>query len=148
MKKFCKINEILSSPKRVQKFSSYLLFSDHKTLEAKKEDISKVVKFQKITNLKRGNIGKKIKEPKFNECIKLNKQIEELKKKKEDLNKEEMCRIFDEYKKHNFFEKNNVSKNTLLNCLIGEDNLMYELYQQNKKEKKWMKYFQIVDFIK
>ena len=48
-----------------------------------------------------------------------------------------MSRIFEEFKKNKYYEKYNVDKNTLINALIGEDNLMTEIYNQRKKEKQY-----------
>ena len=101
--------------------------------------IPKEIKFKDIDKYtSRKNIGllKEDKTIKFKECIELSKEIEKLKKIKNDLKNKEMCRIFEEFRKHKDYEKYNVDKKTLINALIGEDNLMTEMYNQNKKEKQ------------
>ena len=101
-------------------------------------EIPDFIKFKDIDKytLKNNNyLIKKTKNIKFEECVHLSKEIEKLKKIKEELKNKEMCRIFEEFKKNKYYEKYNVDKNTLINALIGEDNLMTELYNQKKKEK-------------
>jgi len=71
----------------------------------------------------------------FNNCILLNKQIEELKRKKEDLKNKEMDRIFFEYQKNKYYERYNVDKSEVIKALVGEENLLSEIHQQNKKDK-------------
>ena len=97
------------------------------------------LKFNDIKNytLKNKNIFKSNKEIKFEECIQLNKQMEKIKKIKEDLKNKEMCRIFEEYRKNKYYEKYNVEKDILINALVGEDNLINEMYNQKKKEKQF-----------
>ena len=79
---------------------------------------------------------KKHKEINVEECLDLIKQMEKLKKLKDDLKNKEMCRIFDEYRKNKYYERYNVEKSTLLNALVGEENLFMEIYNQDKKEKQ------------
>ena len=97
------------------------------------------LKFNDIKNytLKNKNIFKSNKEIKFEECIQLNKQMEKIKKIKEDLKNKEMGRIFEEYRKNKYYEKYNVEKDILINALVGEDNLINEMYNQKKKEKQF-----------
>ena len=102
-------------------------------------EIPREIKFKDIDRYtSRKNIGllKEDKTIKFKECIELSKEIEKLKKIKNDLKNKEMCRIFEEFRKNKYYEKYNVDKKTLINALIGEDNLMTEMYNQNKKEKQ------------
>ena len=60
---------------------------------------------------------------------------------KENLKNKEMNRIFIEYQKNHYFERYNVDKNTLLNALVGEENLMTEVYNQSKRENQYNDYF-------
>ena len=102
-------------------------------------EIPREIKFKDIDRYtSRKNIGllKEDKTIKFKECIELSKEIEKLKKIKNDLKNKEMCRIFEEFRKNKYYEKYNVDKKTLINALIGEDNLMTEMYNQNKTEKQ------------
>lgn len=100
-------------------------------------DIPNIYKFKDINKytLKNNDFLKTNLNTKFKECILLNKEIAKLRKIKEYLKNKEMCRIFDEYQKNKYYQKYNVDKKTLLNALIGEEKLVTELYNQNKKEK-------------
>ena len=72
---------------------------------------------------------------KYRQCLLLNKEIEQLKKIKEQLKNKEMSRIFNEYYKNNYYQRYNVDKTILLSALIGEDNLKKEMKNQSIKEK-------------
>ena len=102
-------------------------------------EIPNEIKFKDIDKYtSRKNIGllKKDKANKFNECIEMSKEIEKLKKIKLEMKNKEMNRIFEEFRKNKYYEKYNVDKKTLINALIGEDNLMAEMYIQSKKDKQ------------
>ena len=95
------------------------------------------VKDGEIYNLKNDSLLKEKQNVKLRDCFLLNKQKEELKKKKEDLKNKEMERIFIEYKRNKYYERYNVDKNEVIKALVGEENLLPEIYQQNKKEKQF-----------
>ena len=48
-----------------------------------------------------------------------------------------MERIFIEYKRNKYYERYNVDKNEVIKALVGEENLLPEIYQQNKKDKQF-----------
>ena len=98
--------------------------------EIKFKDIDKYTSRKNIRLLKKDKVNQ------FKECIELSKEIEKLKAIKQDLKNKEMNRIFEEFGKNKYYEKYNVDKKTLINALIGEDNLMAEMYIQSKKEKQ------------
>ena len=56
---------------------------------------------------------------------------------KEDLKNKEIDRIFTEYQKNKYYERYNVDKNEVIKALVGEENLMHEIYHQNKKDKQF-----------
>jgi len=62
--------------------------------------------------------------------------MEKLKMIKEDLKNKEIDRIFTEYQKNKYYERYNVEKNEVIKALVGEENLMHEIYHQNKKDKQ------------
>ena len=62
--------------------------------------------------------------------------MEKLKMIKEDLKNKEIDRIFTEYQKNKYYERYNVDKNEVIKALVGEENLMHEIYHQNKKDKQ------------
>lgn len=95
------------------------------------------VKDGEIYNVKNDNLLKENQIVKLNDCFLLNKQMEELKKIKEDLKNKEMDRIFTEYQKNKYYERYNVDKNEVIKALVGEENLMHEIYHQNKKDKQF-----------
>ena len=95
------------------------------------------VKDGEIYNVKNDNLLKQNQIVKLNDCFLLNKQMEELKKIKEDLKNKEMDRIFTEYQKNKYYERYNVDKNEVIKALVGEENLMHEIYHQNKKDKQF-----------
>ena len=95
------------------------------------------VKDGEIYNIKNDNLLKENQIVKLNDCFLLNKQMEELKRNKEDLKNKEMDRIFIEYQKNKYYERYNVDKNEVIKALVGEENLMHEIYYQNKKDKQF-----------
>ena len=100
---------------------------------------NKIMSFKELDKytLKTTNdLLKKHKDMKFEKCFDLLKEMDKLKKMKDDLKNKEMSRIFNEYRKNKYYERYNVDKNTLLKALVGEENLIMEIYNQNKKEKQ------------
>lgn len=61
-----------------------------------------------------------------------------LKKEKDELRIKEMIRIFKEFQKNNYQEKFQVDKKTVINALIGEDNLENELIRQERRERDYI----------
>ena len=61
-----------------------------------------------------------------------------LKKEKDELRIKEMNRIFKEFQKNNYQEKFQVDKKTVINALIGEDNLENELIRQERRERDYI----------
>ncbi len=49
-----------------------------------------------------------------------------------------MDRIFKEFQKNNYQKRFQVEKKTVINALIGEDNLQNELFKQAKREKEYI----------
>ena len=94
------------------------------------------VKNGEIYNVNNDNVLKEFQIVKLNDCFLLNKQMEKFKKIKEDLKNKEMDRIFTEYQKNKYYERYNVEKNEVIKALVGEENLMHEIYHQNKKDKQ------------
>ena len=70
--------------------------------------------------------------------LNLNKKLNNLRKKKEDMKLEEMNRIFKEFQRNDYAEKFNIDKVTVISALIGEDNLNSEMVKQSKREKKYI----------
>ena len=133
--------EIMAKAKKTYKYESPIFVhgDPNHYYEENTDEIPNDIKFKDINNFTlkiSKNLFEKNKEVKFEECIYLNNQMEQLKKIKEELRNKEMGRIFDEYRKNKYYEKYNVDKNTLLSALIGEDHLISEMYNQNKKEKQ------------
>jgi len=65
------------------------------------------------------------------------KEKENLKNFYENLKKNEMNRIFDEYLKNNYYQRFKVEKNVVLSALIGEDNILPELNKQAREAKMY-----------
>ena len=61
-----------------------------------------------------------------------------LKKEKEELKIKEMDRIFYEFQKNNYKERFQIDKKTVINALIGEDNLENELIKQDRRERDYI----------
>ena len=70
--------------------------------------------------------------------LKLNKKLNNLKKKKENMKLTEMTRIFKEFQRNDYGQRFNIDKISLISALIGEDNVNSELIRQSKREKKYI----------
>lgn len=68
----------------------------------------------------------------------LNKTLNNLRKKKETMKTNEMTRIFNEFQKNNYSQRFNIDKISVINALIGEDNLNGELVKQAKRMKQYI----------
>ena len=68
----------------------------------------------------------------------LNKSLNNLRKKKETMKTNEMTRIFNEFQKNNYAQRFNIDKISVINALIGEDNINGELVKQAKREKQFI----------
>lgn len=68
----------------------------------------------------------------------LNKTLNSLRKKKETMKTNEMTRIFNEFQKNNYAQRFNIDKISVINALIGEDNINGELVKQAKREKQYI----------
>ena len=68
---------------------------------------------------------------------KYSKKQKNLKKKQDEMKKNEMDRIFNEYLRNNYYQRYKVEKNVVLSALIGEDNINNELNKQIKRAKKF-----------
>ena len=49
-----------------------------------------------------------------------------------------MTRIFNEFQKNNYAQRFNIDKISVINALIGEDNINGELIKQAKREKQYI----------
>ena len=84
------------------------------------------------------NTKKKITDEQMKKLIEYQNKIKEkenLKNFYENLKKNEMNRIFDEYLKNNYYQRFKVEKNVVLSALIGEDNILPELNKQAREAK-------------
>ena len=70
--------------------------------------------------------------------LNLNKKLNNLRKKKENMKTDEMTRIFKEFQKNDYEIKFNIDKVSVISALIGEDNLNSEMVKQSKREKKYI----------
>ena len=70
--------------------------------------------------------------------LNLNKKLNILKKKKENLKLNEMSRIFKEFQRNEYGEKFNIDKKSVISALLGEDNVKSEMIKQVKREKKYI----------
>ena len=70
--------------------------------------------------------------------LNLNKKLNNLRKKKENMKTDEMTRIFKEFQKNDYELKFNIDKISVISALIGEDNLNSEMVKQSKREKKYI----------
>lgn len=61
-----------------------------------------------------------------------------LKRKRDELKIKEMDRIFKMFQRNNYEEKYHIEKSTVINALVGEDNLESELFKQEKREREYM----------
>ena len=106
-------------------------------LKDKIPEILKVVEFGKLIN----NTGYYLKQEeikKIENYFKYCKELNVLRKKKDNMKLNEMNRIFKEFQKNNYEQKFNVDKTTVICALIGEDNINAELLRQDKREKKYI----------
>ena len=86
------------------------------------------------------NRKKKITDEQMKKLIEYQNKIKEkesLKNFYENLKKNEMNRIFDEYLKNNYYQRFKVEKNVVLSALIGEDNILPELNKQAREAKMY-----------
>ena len=70
--------------------------------------------------------------------LNLNKKLNNLRKKKENMKTDEMTRIFKEFQKNDYEIKFNIDKVSVISALIGEDNLNSEMVKQSKRERKYI----------
>ena len=133
--------EFMAKAKKMSKELTTLFIRgdpNHYYEEENEVEIPKVIKFKDIDKyiLKKSTILFEKAKDKVEKSLLLHKEIKKLKKEKEEMKNKEMERIFKEFRYKKYYEKYNVDKNTILNALIGEDNLKVEIYNQNKKEKQ------------
>ena len=81
--------------------------------------------------------GEEIK--KVQNYLKLNKKLNNLRKKKENMKLNEITRIFKEFQRNDYGQRFNIDKISVMSALIGEDNANSELIKQAKREKNILK---------
>ena len=79
-----------------------------------------------------------LKSNEFQTYLNLSNELFQLKQEKEKLKFREMDRIFKEFQKNNYQKRFQVDKKTVINALIGEDNVQNEMFKQSKKEKEYI----------
>ena len=92
-------------------------------------------------NNKNNSITKENEALKSNEYLNysnLSNELFLLKKEKDELKIKEMNRIFKEFQRNNYKERFQVDKKTVINALIGEDNLDNELIRQERRERDYI----------
>lgn len=119
------IEGIQGDPNHYQIYNKELIENNSKEIKIKDGDL---FNYRNSSLLKEKHVM-------FKDCLLLNRQMEELKRKKEDLKNKEMDRIFTEYKRNKYYERYNVDKSVVIKALVGEENLLSEIYHQKKKDK-------------
>jgi hypothetical protein len=115
----------------------YFLYNNQKKKAYKLNDIQNYFN----ENNKNNYIAKENEALKSNEYLNysnLSNELYLLKKEKDQLKIKEMDRIFKEFQKNNYKEKFQIDKKTVINALIGEDNLENELFRQEKRERDYI----------
>ena len=104
------------------------------------DHIPKILKVKDLAKMTRKSgyfmSGDEIK--KVQNYLNLNKKLNNLRKKKENMKFNEMTRIFKEFQRNGYGEKFNIDKISVISALIGEDNVKSELIKQTKREKKYI----------
>jgi len=148
-----KNNNITLSSKQGISFKSSKNFNKHLNTKEKSVDYflykNPKKKIYKLNDMKiffnENNINNSI--IKDNETLKsieyqdysnLSNELFLLKKEKEELKIKEMDRIFNEFQKNNYKERFQIDKKTVINALIGEDNLENELIKQDRRERDYI----------
>ena len=122
---------------RMGKSVDYFLYKNPKKKAYKVNDIQKYFN----ENNKNNSVSKEKEALKSNEYLNysnLSNELFLLKKEKDELRIKEMDRIFKEFQKNNYKERFQVDKKTVINALIGEDNLENELIRQERREKDYL----------
>lgn len=114
----------------------------YKNAKKRQYKINELQKFFDENNKNRNhasfNENDTLKSNEFQTYLNLTNELFQLKQEKEKLKFKEMERIFKEFQKNNYQKRFQVEKKTVINALIGEDNLQNELFKQAKREKEYI----------
>jgi len=124
-------------PNTMGKSVDYFLYKNPKKKTYKVNEIQKYFN----ENNKNNSMSKENEALKSNEYLNysnLSNELFLLKKEKDELRIKEMDRIFKEFQKGNYKDRFQVDKKTVINALIGEDNLENELIRQERRERDYM----------
>ncbi len=114
----------------------------YKNAKKRQYKINELQKFFDENNKNRNhasfNENDTLKSNEFQTYLNLTNELFQLKQEKEKLKFKEMDRIFKEFQKNNYQKRFQVEKKTVINALIGEDNLQNELFKQAKREKEYI----------
>jgi len=124
-------------PNTMGKSVDYFLYKNPKKKTYKVNEIQKYFN----ENNKNNSMSKENEALKSNEYLNysnLSNELFLLKKEKDELRIKEMDRIFKEFQKGNYKDKFQVDKKTVINALIGEDNLENELIRQERRERDYI----------
>ena len=124
-----KYNNLNIKSKEKENYSSYYKIPKVIKLNELEKYINQKKSESKIRNSNISNL--------IEQFQKLSKKQKSLKKKLDEMKKNEMDRIFNEYLRNNYYQKYKVEKNVVLSALIGEDNINGELNKQIKRAKKY-----------
>ena len=131
---------INGDPNSLTKSNRELAYTNKLLKEELNEQIPNVLKVkdleQMIKNTGDFMNGEEIK--KVQNYLKLNKKLNNLRKKKENMKLNEMTRIFKEFQRNDYAQRFNIDKISVISALIGEDNVNSELIKQAKREKKYI----------
>ena len=141
------------SSRKPQIFKTSKNYNQHSNIMGKSVDYflyknpkKKIYKVNDIQNYfnennKNNSIAKENEALKSNEYLNysnLSNELFLLKKEKDELKIKEMNRIFKEFQRNNYKERFQVDKKTVINALIGEDNLDNELIRQERRERDYL----------
>ena len=120
-----------------EKSVDYFLYKNPKKKIYKLNDMKIFFNENKINNaiIKDNETLKSIE---YQDYSNLSNELFLLKKEKEELKIKEMDRIFNEFQKNNYKERFQIDKKTVINALIGEDNLENELIKQDRRERDYI----------
>ena len=128
---------INGDPNCVTKSNKEVAYTNNLLKKSINEQIPKILKVKEFEKMVKKSgyfmTGEEIKT--VQNYIKLNKKLNNLKKKKENMKLIEMTRIFKEFQRNDYAQKFNTDKISVISALIGEDNVNSELIRQSKREK-------------
>ena len=113
------------------------LLKDGQKQNEKIPDVLKIKDYEKISH-DSGYFLNSEEVKKIQNYLSLKNKLNNLRKKKETMKTNEMTRIFKEFQRNDYENRFNIDKVTVINALIGEDNLNSELVKQSKREKKYI----------